>query len=153
MGESRLREIQQLTQRHTAIKRQVPWSQCRSAWLQWQSSLQHWTRNHLDRDTILVGRLLLCVCFYFLLIISQVNTCVCVCAHVVTQLCPTLCDPMDCSLVVILSIGFFRWEYWSGLPFPSRGNLPDPGIEPESPVSPALQVYYYRLSHVNIISL
>ena len=32
-----------------------------------------------------------------------------------------------------LSIGFSRQKYWSGLPFPSPGNLPDPGIEPESP--------------------
>ena len=33
---------------------------------------------------------------------------------------------------------FFRQEYWSGLPFPTLGDLPDPGIEPESLVSPAL---------------
>ena len=32
-----------------------------------------------------------------------------------------------------LSIGFSRQEYWSGLPFPSPGDLPDPGIEPGSP--------------------
>ena len=32
------------------------------------------------------------------------------------------------------SMGFFREEYWSGLPFPSPVDLPDPGIEPESPV-------------------
>ena len=32
-----------------------------------------------------------------------------------------------------LSMGFSRQEYWSGLPFPSPGNLPDPGIEPRSP--------------------
>ena len=31
------------------------------------------------------------------------------------------------------SIGFSRQEYWSGLPFPSPGNLPDPGSEPRSP--------------------
>ena len=31
------------------------------------------------------------------------------------------------------SIGFSKQEYWSGLPFPSPGNLPDPGIEPRSP--------------------
>ena len=36
-----------------------------------------------------------------------------------------------------LSMGFSRQEYWSGLPFPSPGDLPDPGIEP---MSPALQV-------------
>ena len=35
---------------------------------------------------------------------------------------------------------FSRKEYWSGLPFPPPGNLPDPGIEPMSPVSPALQM-------------
>ena len=32
-----------------------------------------------------------------------------------------------------LSMGFSRQEYWSGLPFPSPGDLPDPGIELESP--------------------
>ena len=37
-----------------------------------------------------------------------------------------------------LSIGFSRQEYWSGLPFPSPGDLPDPGTEPKSAVSTAL---------------
>ena len=36
-----------------------------------------------------------------------------------------------------LSMGFSRQEYWSGLPFPSPGNLPDPGIEPGSPAMQA----------------
>ena len=36
-------------------------------------------------------------------------------------------------------MGFFRQEYWSELPFPTPGDLPDPGIEPACPVSPALQ--------------
>ena len=31
------------------------------------------------------------------------------------------------------SVGFSRQEYWSGLPFPSPGDLPNPGIEPRSP--------------------
>jgi len=35
---------------------------------------------------------------------------------------------------------FSRQEYWSGLPFPSPGNFPDPGIKPVSPTSLALQV-------------
>ena len=34
-------------------------------------------------------------------------------------------------------MGFSRQEYWSGLPFPSPGDLPDPGIEPGSPTSEA----------------
>ena len=36
-----------------------------------------------------------------------------------------------------LSMGFSRQEYWSGLPFPSPGDLPDPGINPGSPALPA----------------
>ena len=35
-------------------------------------------------------------------------------------------------------VGFSRQEFWTGLPFPSRGDLPDPGIEPKSPEAPAL---------------
>ena len=38
----------------------------------------------------------------------------------------------------LLSMGFIRQEYWSGLPCPPPGDLPNPGVEPESPVSPAL---------------
>ena len=37
-----------------------------------------------------------------------------------------------------LSMGFSRQEYWIGLPLPPPGDLPEPGIEPTSPVSPAL---------------
>ena len=40
-----------------------------------------------------------------------------------------------------LSMGFSRQECWSGLPFSSPRDLPDPGIEPASPMSPALQVH------------
>ena len=39
-----------------------------------------------------------------------------------------------------LSMGFPRHEYWRGLPFLTLGDLPDPRIEPASPMSPALQV-------------
>ena len=38
------------------------------------------------------------------------------------------------------SMGFSRQEYWSALPFPSLGGLPDPGIETETPVASVLQV-------------
>ena len=43
-----------------------------------------------------------------------------------------------------LSMEFSRQEYWSGLPFPSPGDLPDPRIEPRSP---SLQADIYHLSH------
>ena len=45
------------------------------------------------------------------------------------------------------SMGFPRQEYWSRLPFPSPGDLPDPGIEHTSPVSPELQADALLLSH------
>ena len=55
-----------------------------------------------------------------------------------TQSCPTLCGPMDCSPPVssVLPMKFSTQEYLSELPFPSPGDLPDPGIKP---MSPALQ--------------
>ena len=44
------------------------------------------------------------------------------------------------------SMGFSRWEYWSGLPFPSPGDLPDPGIEPTSLKSLALEGRFFITS-------
>ena len=64
----------------------------------------------------------------------------CICVYVLSRV--TLCDPMDGILPG--SMGFFRQEYWSRLPFPPPGNLPDPGIEPKSP---ALQADSLPLSH------
>ena len=58
------------------------------------------------------------------------SICVCVCVCSVSQSCMTLCDLVDCSLPGSSLYGFPRQEYWSGLPFPTPGNLPDPGIEP-----------------------
>ena len=51
----------------------------------------------------------------------------------VAQSCPTLCDPMGSAHQAPLSMGSSRQGYWSGLPFPSPGDLPNPGIEPGSP--------------------
>ena len=46
--------------------------------------------------------------------------------------------PWTVALQASLSMGFSRREYWNGLPSPPSGDLPDLGIEPTSPVSPAL---------------
>ena len=46
------------------------------------------------------------------------------------------------------SMEFSRHEYWSGLPFPSSGALPDPGIEPIFPVPPAFQADSLPLNHL-----
>ena len=54
------------------------------------------------------------------------------CAKVL-QSCPTLCDLMDCSLPGSSVHGILQARIWSGLPFPSPGDLPDPRIEPRSP--------------------
>jgi len=63
----------------------------------------------------------------------------------VPQSCPALCDPMDyIAHQTPLSMEFSRQEYWNGLPFPSPGDLPDPGIKLGSP---ALQADFYLLSH------
>ena len=51
----------------------------------------------------------------------------------VTKLCPTLVTPWTVACQSLLSMGFSRQEYWSGLPFPFPGNVPDPAIEPGSP--------------------
>ena len=64
--------------------------------------------------------------------------------YLVAQLCPTLYDPMDCSPPGSSFMGFSRQEYWSELPFPPPGDLPNPGIEPKSP---ALQTNFYHLTH------
>ena len=53
--------------------------------------------------------------------------------YVCAQLSLPLCNPIR-----LLSMGFSKQEYWNALPFPSPGNLPNPGIEPASLVSPAL---------------
>ena len=50
----------------------------------------------------------------------------------------TLCDPVDCSPKAPLSMVFSQQEYWSGLPFPPPEDLPNPGIKPVCPGSPAL---------------
>ena len=57
---------------------------------------------------------------------------------VAAQSSPTPCNPMDCKLQAALSMGLSRQEHWGGLPCPPPGDLPDPGTEPVSLMSPAL---------------
>ena len=61
------------------------------------------------------------------------------------QLCPTLWDPMDCTVhQAPLSMGFSRQEYWGGLPCPPTEDLSEPGIEPGDLMSPALAGSLYH---------
>ena len=66
------------------------------------------------------------------------------------QLCPNLCDHMDCSSPDSTVHGIFHAKYWSGLPFPSPGDLLDPVIKQESHRSPTLQSNSLLLSHWGI---
>ena len=60
------------------------------------------------------------------------------------ELCLTLCQTIAGQ--VLWSMGFSRQEYWSELPCPSPGNLPNPGNEPSSPLSPALAGGFFPTS-------
>ena len=75
--------------------------------------------------------------------------CVCTCkrTHACAQLCPTLCDPMDSSHPGSSVHGISQAEHWCGLPFPTPGDIPNPGIELVSLVSPALQMDSLLWSH------
>ena len=72
----------------------------------------------------------------------RICVCVCVCVCVSMCACSVVCGLVTPWTVVAhqapLSIGFSRQEYWSELPFPSPGDLPNLGIEPKSLASPAL---------------
>ena len=86
--------------------------------------------------------------------LAQVQTYVLTCfSHV--QLFAT---PWTIACQAPLSMGFSRQEYWSGLPFPSPGDFPNPGIKPASRMSPALAGRFFTTSdtwetYVAIISL
>ena len=58
---------------------------------------------------------------------------------------PLCATPWTVALQAPVSMGFSRQEYWNGLPLPSSGDLPDPGIKP---LSPALQADSLPLSHL-----
>ena len=55
------------------------------------------------------------------------------CCCLVAESCATLCDPVDCSPPGSSVHRISKKEYWRGLPFPSPGDLSEPGIEPKSP--------------------
>ena len=64
--------------------------------------------------------------------------CMCVLIHVWL-----FATPWIVAHQVPLSMGFFRQEYWTGLPFPPLGDLSDPGVEPKTFVSPTLEGRFF----------
>ena len=74
----------------------------------------------------------------------------------VTQLCLTLCDPLDCSPPGSSVHEIFQARILSGLPFPSPGDLPNPGVEPRSPILQAdslLTELQGKPRHIAFVSL
>ena len=68
-----------------------------------------------------------------------------VCVYINTHICvlslshvPLFVTPRTVAHQAPLSMGFSRQEYWRGVPFPTPGDLPDPGVEPKSLSFPAL---------------
>ena len=95
----------------------------------WRVTMSVWQPWTCSSNVLTLSSALTTVSFSFV-------TCViCFLCVLFNQSCPILCDPIDCSLPGSspLFMGFSKQEYWSGLPFSSPGDLPDPGIEPESP--------------------
>ena len=85
---------------------------------------------------------------FCLMILSTKCVCVCVCACVrakLLQACPTLCNPIGHSLPGSSVCGILQAR-WGGLPCPSPGDLPDPGIELLSLTSPALACRFFTTS-------
>ena len=67
----------------------------------------------------------------------------CVWACVYAQLCLTPCDPMDCSPPGSSVHGISQAIILGWVPFPSLGDLPDPGTEPVSPMAPAMAAGFF----------
>ena len=83
------------------------------------------------------------------------HVCVCALSHV-----QFLATPQTVAHQIPLSMGFPRQEYWSGLPFPTPRDLPNPGIKPTSLESPALAGGFFTTSatwealhHISLIQI
>ena len=76
---------------------------------------------------------------------SMYDVSVCVCAQSF-QSCLTLCKSMDCSLPGSSILGILQARILEWVAMPSSGDLPDPGIEPTSLVSPALAGGFFTTS-------
>ena len=63
----------------------------------------------------------------------------------IAKSCPTLVTPWAVAPQAPPSVVFSRQKYWSGLPFPSPGDLPGPGIEPRSPMLQADSFFFFFL--------
>ena len=96
------------------------------------------------KNNILESQVYIVYMCIFLFLLTYLNSrfyCCCLFA----KSCPTLWILCTVAGLAHLSMGFPRWEYWSGLPLPIPGDLPDLRMEP---VSPAWQADSLPLSHL-----
>ena len=130
------------------------------SWMMWNEVKPSILRNPYSNPMMKVVHVLISVvrklaqrghvAFQFTQLVN-INTCCCHC--LVAQSCLTLCNPMDCSPPGSSVRGISQSRILGGLPFPPPGDLPDPGMEPVSPASPALQADSLPLSHWGSLKL
>ena len=84
---------------------------------------------------------------YFDALSLSLCVCVCVCVCVCSVVSDSFVTPWTVAHQAPLFMGFSRQEYWSGLPFPLLGDLPNSEIEPWYPAFPALQMDSLPLNH------
>ena len=85
------------------------------------------------------------LCYYILGIVELICVYVCVCVCVLSHVC-LFAAPWAVAHQALLSTGFPRQEYWSGLPFHTPEDLLNSGIEPTSLMSPALAGRFFTSS-------
>ena len=105
------------------LRRQVRWSSIPISWRIFQFVVIHTVKGFAIVNKTEIDVFLELSCFFDDSVVKVKSL-----SHV--QLFAT---PWTGAHQALLSMGFFRQEYWSGLPFPSPGDLPYPGIEPRYP--------------------
>ena len=111
--------------------RQMPRAECTTPFhTRNLSSCKFWCEERFNLPQKLRDNSLHCLCSQIpsMLIYTSNPSPVFMWSVKVAQLCPILCDPRDYTVH-----GILQAEYWSGQPFPSPGDLPNPGIEPRFP--------------------
>ena len=91
---------------------------------QLEPGIKQWTSSKLGKEYV---KAVYCHCAYLNSMQSGGG------GGLIFKLCPTLVTPGTVACQATLSMGFLRQEYWSELPFPSPGDLPNLGTEPRSP--------------------
>ena len=110
-----------------------------------------WWRHYFHHVTSHLGNTQRFIWFFNEVCTPQIWYHMCMCLAI--QSYPTLCAPWTIAYQVPLSMALSKQEFWHGLPFLSSGDLPDPGIEPASLVSPALAGRFFTTSALHYQSL